>query len=101
ELGMMRAVGLRRSQLFKIVLLEGGTIGLLGLALAAGAGLALSLFWVQIQFPALLGWALDLHVPYWFAGTAAVVTMLLCVVGSFLPALHAANLRVPAALRSD
>jgi putative ABC transport system permease protein len=101
EFGMMRAVGLRRSHLFRMVLVEGGTIGLIGLVLAWGAGLVLGLFWVEVQFPALLGWSLDLHFPYWFAAAAAVLTMVLCLFGASLPALHAARLAVPEALRSE
>lgn len=101
EFGMMRAVGLRRSRLFEIVVLEGLAIGVLGLVLALCAGLALGLFWVEVQFPALLGWDLDLHFPYSWATGAAALTMALCLVGSLLPSLRAARLTVPAALRNE
>jgi putative ABC transport system permease protein len=59
ELGMMRAIGLRRSRLFTIVMLEGATIAVLGLAVSTCTGLALGIFWVTTQFPALVGWDLD------------------------------------------
>jgi putative ABC transport system permease protein len=101
EFGMLRAVGLRRSHLFGIVMLEGGAIGSLGLLLAAVAGLALGIFWVEVQFPAILGWKLDLHFPYAFALSAAGLTLLLCLAGSALPALRAARLAVPQALRYE
>ncbi|MBI3782774.1 MAG: ABC transporter permease [Deltaproteobacteria bacterium] len=101
QFGVMRAVGLTRAGLFGIILSEGAVIGLLGLILAAAAGLALGIFWVEIQFPAILGWKLDLHFPTSFALGAAALTLLLCLVGSLLPALRAARLSVPDALRDE
>src|SRR5262245_8065197 len=101
EIGMMRANGLRRSVIVQMVMLEAGGIALLGLLLAAAVGLALSVFWVDVQFPAFLGWALDLHLPLPSVLVTAGVTLLLCFVGSLLPALRAARLAVPAALRNE
>jgi putative ABC transport system permease protein len=99
--GMMRAVGLPRSGLFTIVLLEGVAIGVLGLILALGMGIALGTFWVEVQFPALLGWTLDLYFPYAFVFGAAALTLALCVAASVLPSLRAARLVVTAALRAE
>jgi putative ABC transport system permease protein len=101
EFGLMRAVGLHRSRLFQLVMLEGTAIGVLGLVLAVGAGLALGVFWVEIQFPAILGWKLELHFPTAFALAAAAVAALLCLVGSLVPSSRAALLSVPAALRYE
>ena len=99
--GMMRAVGLPRSGLFTMVLLEGAAIGLLGIVLALGMGTALGTFWVWVQFPALLGWRLQLHVPFEFLSAAAAVTLLLCIVASVLPSLRAGRLGVTSALRAE
>jgi putative ABC transport system permease protein len=101
QFGMMRAVGLRGTDLSKIVIVEGAVIGVLGLALAAAAGLALGTFWVGVQFPAILGWKLDLHFPTSFTLLAAVLTLSLCLIGSILPALRAAHLTIPRALRDE
>jgi putative ABC transport system permease protein len=101
ELGMMRAVGLPRSRIFAMVMLEGTAIAVLGIALATGAGLTLGLFWVEVQFPAILGWNLNLHFPVAFSLTAAALTLALCLVGSLLPSLRAARLSIPAALRNE
>lgn len=97
----LRALGLDRARLFGLVMLEGATIGVLGLGLATVLGFALGLFWVGIQFPAILGWRLDVHIPYGFALGAAVLTLLLCLAASFLPSLRAARLAVARALRND
>lgn len=101
EIGMMRAVGLRRGHLVGMIVLEGVAIGVLGLIMATMTGLALGTFWVTTQFPALLGWDLDLHIPYRFAGAAMVLTLVLCAAGSLLPGLRAARLSVAAALRHN
>jgi len=101
EFGMMRAVGLPRSRLFAMVVLEAIAMGLLGLLLAGATGLALGVFWVRVQFHALLGWALQMHFPVAFAAMAAVAAILLCIAGSLLPAWRAARLSVPAAMRNE
>jgi putative ABC transport system permease protein len=101
EFGMLRAVGISRAAIAGIVVLEGVAIGLLGLCLAAAAGIGLGLFWVKVQFPALLGWQLDLHFPSAFALSAAALTLAICVLAALAPALRAARLSVPTALRSE
>jgi putative ABC transport system permease protein len=101
ELGMMRAVGLPRARLFQLVVLEGASIGCLGLALALASGLALGVFWVEVQFPAMLGWKLDLHLPVAFVASAVTLTGCLCLLGSLVPAARAARLSVPKALRHE
>ena len=101
ELGMMRAVGLRRTDIVRMVVLEAALICVLGLGLAALAGSALGMFWVQVQFPLLVGWALDFHIPATFMMAAAVLTLLLCLVGALFPSLRAAYIAVPTALRAE
>ena len=63
--------------------------------------LALGVFWVDVQFPAILGWDLELHPPLVSMFLMASVTLLLCLAGSFFPALRASRLAVPAALRDE
>jgi putative ABC transport system permease protein len=101
EIGIMRAVGLHRSNVFHIVILEGAAVALLGLTLAGLLGTALAVFWVEVQFPALLGWGLDLHVPLVPIVATIVITVALCLAGALGPSLRAAYLSVPAALRSE
>jgi putative ABC transport system permease protein len=101
ELGMMRAVGLRRRDVVGMVVLEAGGICLLGLVLAVLAGGALGMFWVQVQFPILVGWALELHLPSAFVIVGAALTLALCLAGALLPSLRAAYVTVPMALRAE
>jgi putative ABC transport system permease protein len=101
QFGMMRAIGLHRARLFRMVMLEGMAIGLLGVSLAVGLGVALSTFWVQVQFPALLGWTLEQYVPLAFVVVAGTVTVALCLVGAFIPSIRAASLSPVAVLRGE
>ncbi len=99
--GMMRAMGLHRAALLRMVLLEGAAIGVLGVLVALTTGFALGAFWVNVQFPAVLGWRLDLHVPWAFILVTTGLVLGLCVAGSLLPSLHAARLSVSHALRDE
>src|SRR5262249_54563121 len=72
ELGIVRAIGLRRRALGLVVAGEALIIGLLGVFLAIAFGLGLGLLWVVWTFPALLGWTLSLHLPW-------IETVELCV----------------------
>jgi len=101
EFGMIRAVGVHRSRLFEVVMLEGTMIGLLGVALAAGLGLALGIFWIRVQLPAILGWNLDLYFPSRFALVSAALALLVCLAGSIVPSVRAARISIPAALRNE
>jgi putative ABC transport system permease protein len=101
EIGVLRAVGLARRHVAAMVMLEGLAIGILGLVLAALTGLGLGVFWVKVQFPALLGWQLDLHFPRRFALGAAALTLGMCMLASLVPSVRAARLPVSAALRDE
>jgi putative ABC transport system permease protein len=100
-IGMMRAVGLHRSRLFRLVMFEGVAIGVFGLVLALGLGLSLGAFWVHVQFPALLGWTLEHYIPVAFVVGTCVATILLCMVGALLPSRRAASVSPVSVLRGE
>lgn len=101
ELATMRVLGLTRASLFAMVIQEGIIVGVFGIALAAATGLILGAFWVDIEFPAILGWSFQLHVAPRLLVTVVVATGVLCIVGSLLPAWRAARLPVGMALRNE
>jgi len=101
EIGMMRAVGLRRLNVFFLIMLEGLALACLGVVLAFVCGLGLASFWARLQFPALIGWQIDLHMPAAFLAATGALTILLSVSGVFAPSLRAAHLRVMEALRYE
>jgi putative ABC transport system permease protein len=101
ELGVMRAVGIRGRQLRRMVVAEGLVLGTLGLILAVSAGLALGVLWVEETFPYLLGWVLEIHIPYGSVETVCAVTIAVCLVAALLPARRAARLEPAVALRYE
>jgi len=101
EFGSVRALGVRRRYVRRIVLCEALLLGALGLVLALCAGLALGTLWVTATFPFLIGWTLDLHIPYGPAVLASVVTGIVCAAAALLPARRAARLEPAVALRYE
>jgi putative ABC transport system permease protein len=101
ELGALRAVGVERRYLRRMVMAEGLALGVIGLVIAAVTGLALGTLWVEATFPFLLGWVLELHIPYGYAAVTALTTLGVCLVAALLPALYAARLDPAVALRYE
>jgi len=101
EIGAIRVVGVQRRYVRRMVLMEGVVLGLIGLAVAAVSGLALGTLWVDVTFPALLGWVLQPHVPYTQAGIVAILTVVVCIVAALAPARRAASLEPAVALRYE
>ena len=99
--GTMRAIGLRRLDLSKIVALESLAIGVIGLTTAGAMGGALSLYWVKIEFPLLVRWDLDLHLPGSVIVTAVTATLVIAIIAAILPALRLTMLPLSMALRND
>src|SRR5262245_10457464 len=90
ELGVARAVGVRRASLVSMVFVEALCLGALGVGLAVVSGLGLASVWVKQTLPSLLGWIVELHLPYREIPVLAVLTMALAGAAALLPAHSAA-----------
>jgi putative ABC transport system permease protein len=101
EIGSIRVVGVPRGFIQRMVLLEGGALAALGVALAAGVGLALGTLWVEATFPYLFGWVVELHFPYGYVLQVALLTLAACLGAAYLPSRRAAALQPATALRYE
>lgn len=101
DLGVMRAVGVRRQHVRLMVVLEAASLGTAGLILGGIAGICLGALWVKVTFPQLLGWSLELHLPYSEGMLVAALTIAVCVLAAMLPAIQASRLEPGIALRYE
>jgi putative ABC transport system permease protein len=101
ELAQLRATGVRARDVRMMVLIEAALLGVLGLVLAMAIGLTLGVFWVRATFPYMLGWVLDLHIPYAHLALIAFLSVMTCVLAAWLPAARAARLPPAMGLRYE
>jgi putative ABC transport system permease protein len=101
EIGVIRAAGVRRRHLRRIVNYETLIVAVLGLCLAVSGGLALGLLWVKGTFPLLLGWAVDMYIPWGNALVLIAITTAVCLTAALLPAHHAAGMEPATTLRHE
>jgi len=101
ELGAIRSMGVQRGHLARMVFIEGLAIGALGFTLAIAGGLALGTLWVRTTFPYLLGWVLQIHIPYAHAAVVALMTLAVCLGAAVIPARAAGRLEPATALRHE
>ncbi|WP_460829583.1 ABC transporter permease, partial [Massilia agilis] len=83
EFGMLRHVGVTRTQVLRILAFEGGFLTSLGVLCGFALGLFISLILVFVVNPQSFHWTMQLHLPWPLIGTVAAVL----VVASILTAL--------------
>ena len=100
-LGAMRATGVRSRYLRRMVLTEALMLGVLGLVLAVGIGFTLGIFWVQTIIPQMLGWVLDLQIPYGQLAVVGTMSIAVCLIAALVPAFRAGRLQPAVAMRYE
>ncbi len=75
EFGMLRHVGVTRTQVLGILALEGGMLTACGIAMGFVLGFAISLILVFVVNPQSFHWSMSLHVPWTVLGIVALVML--------------------------
>ena len=107
EFGALLALGQRRRQIFKLVLLENALLGLLGSLLGVVMGVALAgmISGIGIPMPPLpgsnVGYAGTIRLVPWVLVAAALIGALAAIMAAVLPARRASRLLVVEALRHN
>ncbi len=100
EIGIMKAIGARNSDIFLIFLIESGILGAVGGIVGIGIGLGLSQL-VSVGAAA-GGWSLIQAIyPYWLIGGAFLFSFLVGALAGTLPARQAARMKPVDALRYE
>jgi len=97
EIGVLRAIGMSRRQAMRMVVVEAGILGIVGVVLGAVAGIGVGALLLQ------LGGGLG-HpggVPWLPIGVAAVLGLVLPAIASIYPARAAARVSIVEALHFD
>jgi putative ABC transport system permease protein len=101
ELAVVRAIGLRRRLVRRVITLESLAIAWVGLIMAAVGAALWAALWVRGTFQLLLGWALSVQIPVTELLVLALVTLGVCYVASLLPARRVGSLEVANILRYE
>ena len=107
EFGTMLAIGQRRSQVFKLVMLEYTLLGLLGslIGLLVGGSFAAAISGVGITMPPPPGsnaeYTASIHLVPWVMGVALLIGSLAAALAAVLPGRRASRLPVVDALRHN
>ncbi len=90
EIGMLRAIGMTRSQVVRMVLSESGIMGLFGGVIGVGFGILLS--WIFLMGMAVMsGYKLDFVVPIGGIITGLIVSVVISQIAAIYPANKAAH----------
>jgi putative ABC transport system permease protein len=107
EFGTLLAFGLRRRQIFRLVLLENTLLGLIGGALGVAVGLALAAAISAIGLPmppppgSNAAYTASIRIVPWIVGVAALTGAIAATLAAMLPGRRASRLAVVDALRHN
>jgi len=90
EIGLVRAIGMSRTQLGRMITVESILISVFGVLLGIVAGVALGIAIVQ----AVGGEFLHLTIPWWYLAVTFALAFVAGVLAAILPAIRAARLNV-------
>ena len=101
ELGVLRAVGATRQRVQRIILIEGGIMGVVGGGCGLVAGMCLSIILIFVINRQVFGWTLQMTIPVLFAGLTMLLLVLATIAASVQPARRAARVHLTEAVQYE
>lgn len=101
EFGVLRAVGATRWQVQRIILIEGGVMGVVGGCCGALAGIFLSVILIFVINRQVFGWTLQMSLPIPFMILALLLLVLATIAASYQPARQAARVHLTEAVQYE
>jgi putative ABC transport system permease protein len=101
EIGVLRATGMTRGQLWRLSLLETGLMGASAGLLAMPTGFALAVILIYIINLRSFGWTLEMLLDPWQFGQAFAVALGAALIAGLYPAWRMGRIAPAAALRSE
>jgi putative ABC transport system permease protein len=100
ELGTLRAVGMKRGQVRKLVLAQAVALGAISLLPGVAGGVALA-YLINLSTYPLTGQPVGFHLDWWLVAGGFLAGLVMAVLAALLPARRAARLRVIEALQYE
>ncbi len=94
ELGTLRAVGMEKNQMIRMIFLESLIQGTFGAVVAVVLGSLLSYFWISKSFAYILGWTLVFYYPWTSIFTIVGLGIAVAILAAWYPARRAARLEI-------
>ncbi len=101
ELGIFRAIGMSRRQLWRMIIFEAGLMGGMAGLLAMPAGLALAWILIRIINVRSFGWMLHMQFQFGDFSSALAVAVITAVAAGLYPAWHSSRLNIASAIREE
>jgi putative ABC transport system permease protein len=101
ELGLLRAMGGSRAQVFAVVEAQAALLGLAAAACGIVTGLAVGVILVKVVNLQSFGWTLQLLLPWRSVAWSGMWVMLACLVAGVAPAITASRLQPAEVLREE
>jgi putative ABC transport system permease protein len=101
ELGMLRAVGMSRGQMSRMILQEAVLQGFFGAAAAVVLGSFVAYLWITHSLAHIFGWMIQFYFPWTSVLTTLALGTGVAAIASILPARRASHLEIREALEYE
>jgi putative ABC transport system permease protein len=101
EFGMLRAIGMERGQLGRMVLIECLAQGSLGAVAAVALGSFMAWLWITVNLAVALGWVIRFDFPLTSTLQVFAAGIFVSVLAGVAPAIRASRLEIRAALEHE